>query len=355
MLDYIIVGGGLAGIAFAETALQNGKSILVINDNSQNSSKIAAGIYNPVILKRFTQVWQANEQLAQMHAFYDGLEKKLNVKLNYPMPLLRKLHDVEEQNNWFTASDKPNLSNFLSPQLVNNHLNQVDAPLGYGEVWHSGFVDTALQLERYKSYLGQSNAYLQETFDYNTLEIQNDAVLYKEYKARHIVFAEGFGMHLNPFFSVLPLDGAKGELLLIKAPHLKLEVIIKKEIFLLPLGNDLYKVGATYNWDDKTNTPTPQAREELLQGLRDLIQCDFEVVDQLAGVRPTVKDRRPILGTHPIYPNLHVLNGLGTRGVMLAPAMAKVLFDAIEYQTELDSHISIKRFRNLPSSFYRNE
>ena len=62
MVDYIIVGSGLAGISFAENALLNDKTILVFNNDSQNSSKIAGGLYNPVILKRFSEVWQAQEQ-----------------------------------------------------------------------------------------------------------------------------------------------------------------------------------------------------------------------------------------------------------------------------------------------------
>lgn len=97
------------------------------------------------------------------------------------------------------------------------------------------------------------NCYQEETFDYTQLQIETDFVKYKNTKAKHIVFAEGFGMLLNPFFSVLPLDGTKGELLLIKAPNLHLDVIINSSIFVLPIGNDLYKVGATYNWEDKTN------------------------------------------------------------------------------------------------------
>lgn len=355
MVDYIIVGCGLAGIAFAETALQNKKTVLVINNQSQNSSKVAAGLYNPVILKRFTEVWQAKEQIDLLHEFFSNLEAKLNVKLDYKMPLLRKFHSVEEQNNWFTASDKPNLSDFLSPNLVNKKYDVIASPLGYGEVLYSGFVDTTLLLKSYKSYLSSIDSYLEDTFKYDKLLLNTDSIQYKNHSAKQIVFAEGYGMLLNPFFSNLPLDGAKGELVLIKAPNLNLNVVVKTGIFIIPLGNDIYKVGATYNWDDKTNAPTQAAKEELITALKELIQCDFEVIDHLAGIRPTVKDRRPMLGTHPIHKNLHVLNGLGTRGVMLAPAMAKMLYDYIENKTELDSYVDIKRFKNFASSFCRNE
>lgn len=355
MLDYIIVGGGLAGIAFAETALEHKKAVLVINNQSQISSRVAAGLYNPVILKRFTQVWQANQQIELLHVFYAKIEAKLQVQLNHPLTLLRKFYSVEEQNNWFAASDKPNLSPFLSSKLVTKKYDGIESPLGFGEVLHSGFVDTGLLLDRYQDYLKSISSYSEETFSHECLQMNNDTVCYKGITARDIVFAEGYGMHQNPFFSVLPLDGAKGELLLIKAPGLNLDAIIKTDIFVMPIGNDLYKIGATYNWDDKTNTPTEAAKMELLTGLSELISCDFEVIDHQAGIRPTVKDRRPIIGTHPLYKNVHLLNGLGTRGVMLAPSMAALLFDHIENGTKLDPHISISRFKDFASNPYHNE
>ena len=124
---------------------------------------------------------------------------------------------------------------------------------------------------------------------------------------------------------------------------------MKSSIFVVPLGTDLYKVGATYNWSDKTNDPTEDAKNELLKDLRELVTCDFDVIEHRAGVRPTVKDRKPLVGTHPDFNTLHVLNGLGTRGVMLAPAMAKDLFNLIEHNIPLDIHVDIKRIKNLKS------
>ena len=355
MLDYIIVGSGLAGISFSEYALNNNKTVLVINNQSQNSSRIAGGLYNPVILKRFSEVWQALDQLNLLTDFYASLEHKLSVKLDYSMPLLRKFYSVEEQNNWFTASDKPNLSKFLSTNLITTKWDAIPSPFNYGEVLKSGYVDTSILLEVYKNYLLSKECYLEDTFDYSNLIIEKDFVEYKNHKAKHIIFAEGFGMLSNPFFKALPLDGTKGELLLIKAPNLNLDVIVKSSVFIIPLGNDLYKVGATYNWEDKTNTPTVAAREELVTNLKQLINCDFEIIEHFAGVRPTVKDRRPMLGSHPIHKNLFVLNGLGTRGVMLAPAMAKMLFNHIENQEDLDVYVDIKRFKSFYSNLSQNE
>ena len=179
MLDYIIVGSGLAGISFAEIALKNNKSIVVINDESQNSSRVAGGLYNPVILKRFSEVWKAEEQLSLMDEFYETIEGKLKTKVNFKLPILRKFFSIEEQNNWFSASDKPLLAPFLSTKLIFKKYNGIDSPFDYGEVLHTGYVDTALLLDKYHEYLLQNKLLLQESFDYAKLIIEEDFVQYK--------------------------------------------------------------------------------------------------------------------------------------------------------------------------------
>lgn len=344
MIDYLIVGSGLAGISFSEIALQNNKSILVLDNNSQNSSKIAGGLYNPVILKRFSEVGQAKEHLLVMKDFFSILEKKLGCKVHFDLPILRKFFSVEEQNNWFAASDKVNLAPFLSTNLISKKFSSIDSPFGYGEVLQTGYVDTALLLEKYKEHLIKNKLFQEESFDYALLKEESQSIRYKDIQAKHIIFAEGFGMHANPYFKELPLDGTKGELLTIKAPQLNLDVILNTSVFILPLGNDLFKIGATYNWNDKTDLPTEEGKTELTERIKEIISCDFEIIEHFAGVRPTVKDRRPLIGTYSNHDSIHILNGLGTRGVMLGPAMAKALFENIEYQKPLDSTIDIKRF-----------
>lgn len=344
MIDYLIIGSGLAGISFAEIALQNDKTIFVLDNDSQNSSKIAGGLYNPVILKRFSEVWNAQKQLVLMNEFYTFLEKKLNCKVDFKRPILRKFFSVEEQNNWFAASDKVSLAPFLSTKLILKKYLGIDSPYGYGEVMQTGYVDTALLLNKYREYLQQNNLFREESFDYDALQIKSNGIRYKDIQAKHIIFAEGFGLHANPYFNQLPLDGTKGELFIIKAPQLDLDVIVNTSVFILPLGNDLFKVGATYNWKDKTDLPTEEGKAELIERIKEILTCDFEIVEHFAGVRPTVKDRRPLVGTHQNYESIHILNGLGTRGVMLGPAMAKALFGNIEYQFPLDKEIDIKRF-----------
>ncbi|WP_394758070.1 NAD(P)/FAD-dependent oxidoreductase [Flavobacterium sp.] len=344
MIDYLIVGSGIAGISFAEIALQNNKSILVFDNDSQNSSKIAGGIYNPVILKRFSEVWNAKQQIDFLNFFYPQIERRLDIKIDYKTPVLRKFFSVEEQNNWFVASDKPNLTPFLSTKILNKNYSGINAPFGFGEVMSTGYVDTNSLLQSYQHYLMENVLLIKSKFDYDQIEIKENCILYNQINAKHIIFAEGFGLHSNPYFNHLPLDGTKGELFIIKAANLNLDCILNSSVFILPIGNDLFKVGATYNWKDKTNATTEEGKQELLDRIHELLDCDFEIIEHFAGVRPTVRDRRPLVGSHHEHKNMYILNGLGTRGVMLGPSLAKALFETIENNIPLDTEIDIKRF-----------
>lgn len=342
-VDYLIIGSGLAGISFAETCLLNHKSIMVINDNSQNSTTIAGGLYNPVVLKRFTKIWEAEAQLEISIPFYKKLEEKLNDKFLFEIPLLRKLNSIEEQNNWFTASDKPTLSNYLNSNLQSLQNEFVTNNYKFGKVNNTGLLDTKKLKDSYTNYLTLENSYIENTFDYSQLIVEENHLQYKNIKAKQIVFAEGFGLHSNPYFNNLPLDGTKGELLIIKAEKLNLTEIINSSIWILPIGHDLYKVGATYNWEDKTTNKTEEGKNELLSNLKELISCEFEIIEHLAGIRPTVKDRRPLLGRHNSHKNIYILNGFGTRGVLFAPYLSDKLYHFIENNIELDNEISISR------------
>jgi len=343
-VDYIIVGSGLAGILFCEVLQQHKKTFIVIDNNSQQSSIVAGGLYNPVILKRFSEVWKAKEQLELALPMYKKLEKTLNVKLDYKIPIYRLFASIEEQNNWFTACDKPNLSEFLSTELIQNTNISIQCDYGFGIVFQTGRIHTSVLVSKYKEILRSQDILLEETINYDILEIGKN-VVYKTHQARHIVFAEGFGLQRNPFFKYLPLKATKGELLTIHAPNLNIDYILKSSVFLMPLGSNLYLVGATYEWKDLTNTITKKAKQELLSKLKTVLKCEFTVVDQVAGIRPTVKDRRPLIGQHPEYNNLFVLNGLRTRGVMIAPYVAHQLYNFIENGLALNAEMDIKRFK----------
>ena len=344
-VDYIIVGLGLAGLAFVEELINAKKTFIVFEDDSQTSSLVAGGVYNPVILKRYTPVWNASAQLETALPFYERLEKKLGIKIDQKFLIKKVFKSIEDQNNWFAASDKPKLVDYLDPELDTNSYQGVSSDFNLGNVNHAGRIDTLKLVEAYRNYLKENELIQFQSFQYNKIEFEGETIKYNAIIADKIVFCEGFGLKQNPFFNYLPLNEVKGELITIHAPDLDIKFLLKSSLFLLPLGNNNYKVGATFNWTDKTSNPSEEGRIELEEKLQKIINVPYKVISQSAGIRPTVAGRRPLVGVHPNNPKLNVLNGLGTRGVMIAPTVAKQLFNHLENEMELDEEININRFK----------
>ncbi|WP_035900075.1 NAD(P)/FAD-dependent oxidoreductase [Leeuwenhoekiella sp. MAR_2009_132] len=344
-VDYLIVGFGLAGMAFCDQLEQHNKSFFVIDTKDSAASRVAAGLINPVTLKRYTMPYKGEEQFDLAKAYFTRLNEKFGFPFMKELPVLKIFSSIEDQNNWFEATDKPVLNRFLNASLVKNNSLFIEAPLQLGEVKETSRIDIPALLDAYAHSLMSSDSLSFDQFNYDELVLKSDdSICYRDIKARRVVFAEGYGIKQNPFFNKLPLVGNKGEYLIIKAPDLRLSKALKASFFIIPLGDDLYKVGATFNWKDKDSVPTTEALEELLQKLNKVITCEYTLEAQQAGIRPTTGDRRPLIGVHPNYKQLVLLNGLGTRGTMMSPYLAKVLFEHLELGIPLDEEISISRF-----------
>ena len=137
----------------------------------------------------------------------------------------------------------------------------------------------------------------------------------------------------------------KGEILTIHAPGLTEDFILNKKVFVLPVGNHRFKVGSTYDWEDLTEQPTELGKRSIVERLERLINVDYTTENHQAGIRPTMIDRRPVIGFHPVYKNLAVFNGLGTKGVMLAPYFAKeMLIKLTNKNYSVHKEVDINRF-----------
>lgn len=344
MYDYIIVGQGLAGSLFAYKCIQHNKTFLLIDPNTNNASKVCSGMYNPVILKRFTTAWNALQQVSQVEHSFKNIETYLETSLIESMKINRIFHSLDEQKTWLKKAKKEVLKPFLNTNMEHIDNPFIENNFGTGEVFKGGKVNVKEFLAIFRKILQENQRLIEEKLDYDCLEVTDSLIKYKGFKALKIVFCEGYGLKENPFFNNLPLVGNKGETMVIKAPKLKLDRVIKSKVFIIPLKEDYYFVGATYNWNDKDEIPTEKGKNELVIKLKTFLKIDFEIIDHKAGLRPTVIDRRPLVGRHKNYHNLYVLNGLGTRGVMLGCAMADKLFDFIENKKSLAEEINIDRF-----------
>ena len=344
MVDYILIGFGFAGASLAYRLEERGRSFIVLDKNQHRASSVAAGLMNPVNLKRLSLAWKGDLHLDEAKGFYSRLESHLGELFLQPLEIYRIFTSVEEQNDWFTAADKPRLSRFLDPRIVRQLGPEIQAEYGFGRLRETSRLNSVLFLETYMKYLKAKGKFRTGSLSYSEVEFTDQGIRYGDLEGRRLVFCEGMGIRSNPFFNFLPVTGNKGEYLIIKAPGLHLTTAVKAGIFLIPVKDDNYAVGASYSHHDKVNGPTSQAREELLLKLRKFLTADFELVDQLAGIRPVTPDRRPVTGRHPAHENLYCLNGLGSRGILMSPYISRQLLDHIENGDPLDPEIALERF-----------
>ena len=96
--DYLILGQGLAGSLLAWHLLQAGKRVLVIDDGLRSSSsKVAAGLINPLAGMRFNCAPRTAEWLASAHAFYDQLGKHFGRHYFHPIDMQRLFRSPEQR------------------------------------------------------------------------------------------------------------------------------------------------------------------------------------------------------------------------------------------------------------------
>ncbi len=339
----LIVGWGLAGATLAWQHYFSSKSFAVYDSNRNFSTRTAAGIVNPIVFKRLTKSWNADLLMPCADQFYKKIESVLEEKLIHQKHIFKVFSSFEDENNWAVRQSDSAFKPYLVP-LKNHQVNLVESPFGFGEVKTFGNLDTNKFLNLSKSFfIKEGIAFADDQFDYNLLDPSN--LIYLNQQFEQIFFCEGVGLKQNPYFNYLPLKPTHGETITIETDQFKFDHILNKNMFIMHLEGNQFKVGATYNWDLSEPETTESGKNELIEKLKSFTNFDFKVIDHQAGIRPTVKDRRPLIGEHPEYNGLFIFNGLGTKGVMIAPYYAEQLLASIDLNGQLDNEVNIDRYK----------
>lgn len=345
-VDYLMVGQGIAGTVLAHTLEDANLDFHIIHQYKEGqSSSVAAGIINPITGKNFVKSWQIDLLLPFAKKKYELWEQKLKAKFYYPRNVFRAIHSVSEQNDWLAKTADPSVKHYISAYLDKTPFDWLNnAPLGYGQTTGGGQVLWNEFLMLSQKYWEEKGQYTSTHFDYSEMKISPKGIQFREYLAEKVIFCEGYFMLQNPWFNYLPLDGAKGEAKLLQFDHKPLDTILKHKIFLAPYSEGTLWAGATNMWEFSNFLPEPEMEVFLEAEISKMLKVPTSDMKHLVGIRPTVKDRRPLIGFHPKFPQLLIFNGLGTKGTSLAPYWASQLLEFLTDKKPISKEVNISRF-----------
>lgn len=339
-IDYIIVGDGYGALFFAHQLIKNNKTFVLFSGGEKSASHISAGIINPLVLKRFTRFWLAQEQIDALRNTLKEMETYTDKNYWINEPIHRILHDEMEREVWIKKSKREDLEPFLNAEF--EKMDCVKNVFQTGEVIQSGRLNVEDFFSDLFSYLNQNESLSRTFFNYQEIDFQQN--IYHNFKFKHIVFAEGIAVKNNPFFNDIPLIPNKGHQLNLKLSSNLGNRTFKKKYFLFPMSEGKYYYGGTHDRDHLENEINENSVQDLKNSLEDFYPDGYEVTDVNFAFRATVEDRRPILGRHEKYQNFYVLNGLGARGILNGNYFAKDLYNFIENGNPLMEEVDLKRF-----------
>jgi len=349
-MDYIIVGQGLAGSCLAlQMAYRNKRFIVFDQPKDNHASSVAAGLFNPITGRVLAKTWMADILFPYLTRFYSGAEQFLNRNFFFPKPLYRPFVSIEEQNEWMAKSADPSFAGYIKRVFLSPSLGHVHDPLGGLLVKQSGYLEVDVFVESIREYLTEKNLYREERLDERKLKIGEAGIQYGDLEAGKIILCTGIDILDSPYFSWLPVKPLKGEVLQIKMDPV--DYIYNRGVYVVPgRSKNEYTVGATYDFHNRRPEITREGRIELETKLGELIRQPYSIHKQNWGIRPTTIDQKVIAGPHPEWPNIIIFNGLGTKGVSLAPYFSERLTEWMEEGIDLPGEVNIKRFKSLYSN-----
>lgn len=337
MTDYLIVGQGIAGSMLAWTLQKLGKSFLIIDSPGEASaSQVALGVINPVTGRRLALSWKAAAMIPKAWQVYDELEQELGIRLAHRCPIVKTFSNPREENagmarvnendwleDWHADAETQNLYNVRSGVTIKD----------------GGWIEMHKLLRTLADRWTKEQRLLATTLSPDSLTLSDSTCSIGAQTFSKVVFCEGASAIFNERFKPLRFVLSKGEYLNITCQELPDDKIMAQNYHLVPRGNGRFSFGATYEREDLSPDVTQAARHDLEDRLKKLLHVPFEITGQSYGIRPSTYDRRPLMGTHPNYPQLAVFNGLGSKGALMAPWLAEHLVAHLESDQPLDPQV----------------
>ena len=346
-VDYLIIGLGISGTMLSYEFAKAGLSFIVIDDGDPSaSSRVAAGMINPVTGRRIVKTWMIDELLPVAYNSYMEIGQRLSVEAIHETPVVDFFPNQQMNTSFYERVAE--IPEYLEPGVVNDEFERLFTfHYGYGIIRPAYTVNSRTLLPAWRKELQAKGQLIETHFDVAAMQIESDGIRYESIRASKVIFCNGSATAKLSWFKNLPFAENKGQALILEIKDFPAGNIFAKGLKMLPLGNDQYWVGSSYEWDFTDPGPTAAFRERTMIQLSDWLKVSFKVVDHVAALRPATLERRPFVGFHPQFPSVGIFNGMGTKGYSLAPYFAKEFTRHLLNASPINPTADVQRFKKV--------
>lgn len=319
IVDYIIVGQGIAGTLLSYLLHARGKKVLVFdkyNPDSQQSSKVAAGVLNP-----FNQHPGKPAPLFDLHVetaikIYKEIEQVLNERIILPYSILYFPNQKGETILKNKHSDF-NCQNCFLPAWT------------YEVIEGAYVIKNQILISEWRKWLLKNKMLCEDFFDQSQCYFGQEEIKYQDIRSENIIFAEGTYGKNNPWLKHLNFTPNRGDVLILNIPQLPQNYIYHQSMRLVPLGGSKFWYGSNYKWTFDSLRPDAHWRSTAVEQLKTWLKIPFQIEQHWVAERPTTAGQQIIAGRHPNNQRVSILNGLGTKGFTQGPYFAMKLIQSM--------------------------
>lgn len=344
MREVLVIGGGISGLALAHALETAGIDFMLAQAPVRNhASVIAAGLINPVTGRRYSEQKHLSMFMEAANACYDWYAAMCGQTFSRPIPIVRIHRSADAVAMWQQIRyDSSTLTSTLAdsdwPELP------IDRTFGGVQIKGGMIIDTGKLYDAGMGWLANHQKLYHHYIQYSDIKIFDTHFQTPAGDFRHLIQADGMDAAESPWWKEIPFRRNRGEILMVRIPDMKEDLVSIRDCILVPQGDNLFWVGAYNTWDQLPPVPTEAGKAFLENDLKEMLTAPYELVNHICGVRPTVRDRTPVSGTHPQHRHLHLLNGMGTKGYSMAPWHAQNLVAHIFHGATLPKTTDVQRF-----------
>ncbi|MDR9416086.1 MAG: FAD-dependent oxidoreductase [Gracilimonas sp.] len=356
--DFVVLGAGLAGLAVAKTFFDAGASICLVDikDVASGASGTPLGLINPATGRWGKMVWEAEKCLNSVAEDLQNIAAFSSRNFYKKTGILRPAQDkkmakrmrqnVDDENwpaGWCTWLDKSEV------HQMNPNLHCVE-----GAMWmpEGLTVEVPTYLREKSKLLAENGTLLKTGLGYEITESGNNFTLSfiddTEIHADSLVFTSGYETSESNYWKYLPLHPVKGQVATFESPETENFTYSLSALgYIASISKERFVAGSTYEHHYDHLHPDQDGLKYLKKRLGNVYPSLFEnaeLVSQWAGVRASTPNKKPVVGSHPEKKNVHILTGLGSKGLIYSVYLSQLLWKTVTRQEPLPHMLSVGRF-----------